>query len=203
MSEINALIIFAKAPVPGKVKTRLQPHLSAEQCASLHESFITDTLSIAREIEGADIFLACHPGVEHPFFLKVARDFGIRLTAQRGNDLGERMDNAIKWGLEMRYGKVIVIGSDSPDLPPDYIRDGFEMLDSSEMVLGPSRDGGYYLIGGRKQLPVFYDVPWSSSRVFGTTLEIARKKGITFSILREWYDIDTCEDLERFRASKS
>lgn len=200
MAKKSALIIFAKAPVPGYVKTRLESHLSKEECASLHESFITDTVRLSMEVAGADIFLACHPA-GHPFFQNISADYGVRLTVQKGNDLGERMDSAINYFLGLGYKKVIIIGSDSPDLPPEYVKVGFERLDSSDMVVGPSMDGGYYLIGGRKGLPVFSGIPWSSRSVFEMTLERAVKNGITFSVLKEWYDIDTWEDLQRFRNS--
>ena len=202
MEKINALVVFAKAPIPGQVKTRLKPHLSDEECAGLHKSFIVDTMTLAGKVDVADIFLACHPGVDHPFFKKISTDYGIRLTVQRGDDLGERMDNSIRDLLKMGYKKVVIIGTDSPDLPPDYVMEGLEQLNSFDMVVGPSIDGGYYLIGGRKELPVFQGIPWSSSKVFKMTLKTAVKNGTTFSVLKEWYDIDTWEDLQRFRASR-
>ncbi|MBI4746761.1 MAG: TIGR04282 family arsenosugar biosynthesis glycosyltransferase [Deltaproteobacteria bacterium] len=203
MSNRHALIIFAKAPVAGQVKTRLQTHLSAEECAELHASFIMDAIRIAYRIEGADIFISCHPGVENPFFHRVSSDFGIRLMPQNGNDLGERMSNAMKDTLSAGYKKVIIIGSDSPDLPPEYIQEGFRRLDSSDMVIGPSTDGGYYLIGGIKELPVFDGIPWSGNKVFEMTLKKAGGHCIIFSVLNEWHDIDTWEDLQRFRISDS
>ncbi len=201
MSNAHALIIFAKAPIPGQVKTRLQTHLSAEECAEMHASFIIDTIRIACRVEGADIFISCHPGVESPFFQKVAHDPEVRLIPQNGNDLGERMSNAIRDTLSAGYKKVIIIGSDSPDLPPEYIQEGFRRLDSSDMVIGPSTDGGYYLIGGRRELPVFDGIPWSSNKVFEMTLKKVRGHGLIFFVLNEWYDIDTWEDLQRFRIS--
>lgn len=201
MGKSSALIIFAKAPVPGQVKTRLQTRLSADECASLHSSFIIDTIKLARDAGAADIFLACHPDVEDPFFKKISSDFGVALIPQNGNDLGDRMENAIDKGLKMGYEKVIIIGSDSPDLPPEYIRKGFKMLDLSDMVIGPSADGGYYLIGGRIKLDVFEGIPWSTSSVFEMTLKKAEKQGRRYSVLNEWYDIDTWEDLQRFRGS--
>lgn len=199
MKKTEALIIFAKAPIPGQVKTRLQAHLSPEECRDLYASFIIETVKQAKKIIKADIFLFCHPDIEDLFFQKVSAGFGIRLIAQNGNDLGERMDNAIKDGLKMGYNKVVVIGSDSPDLPYEYVEDGFERLGSFDMVVGPCRDGGYYLIGGRRELPVFNSIPWSSDKVFEMTLEKARKHGITFSVLKEWYDIDSWEDLQQLR----
>lgn len=199
MGNIQALIIFAKAPVPGEVKTRLQTHLSPEECAALHESFIIDTVRIAKKINEADIFLYCSPGVEHPFFQKVSHDFNVRLVTQVGKDLGERMDTAINNGLKAGYKKVVIIGSDSPDLPYEYIEDGFGKLGSFDMVVGPCRDGGYYLIGGRRELPVFNDILWGSNRVFEMTMKKAVESGITFSILQEWHDIDTWEDLQMLR----
>lgn len=202
MPNCCAIIIFAKAPVPGQVKTRLQPHLSAEECADLHSSFIYDTIDITRGVEGATVILACHPGIEHPFFQKISEAYGIQLVKQSGADLGDRMDNAIKDVLTAGYEKVIILGSDSPDLPAGYVREGLKALDTKDMVIGPSSDGGYYLIGGRRMLPVFDNIPWSSSAVFELTLEMALKHGIGFFVLPEWYDIDTWEDLQRFRDQK-
>ena len=198
MDKKDALIIFAKAPVPGLVKTRLQTHLSAEECADLHASFIIGTIRIAKTVEGPDIYLFCHPDIDNPFFQKVSSDFGIKLMPQNGKDLGERMDNAIRDTLSAGHKKVLIIGSDSPDLPPEYIDEGFKRLDSSDMVIGPSVDGGYYLLGGKRGLPVFYGIPWSSNKVFEMTLNKAREHSLTFSILDEWYDIDTWEDLQKY-----
>ena len=113
------------------------------------------------------------------------------------------MANAIRDTLSIGYQKVVIIGSDSPDLPPEYIQEGFRRLDSSDMVIGPSTDGGYYLIGGRKELPLFDGIPWSSNKVFEMTLKKARGYGLTLSVLNQWYDIDTWEDLLRFRISDS
>lgn len=199
MKESRALIIFAKAPVPEEVKTRLQTHLSPEECAALHASFVIDTVRLAKNINATDIFLSCSPGIKHPFFQKVSQNFDVRLAVQVGKDLGERMNNAINNGLKAGYEKVVIIGSDSPDLPYEYIEDGFGRLGSRDMVVGPCRDGGYYLIGGRRELPVFNGIPWGGNRVFEMTLEKAGKSGITFSVLKEWHDIDRWEDLQLLR----
>lgn len=201
MGKTDAIIIFAKAPVAGQVKTRLQPHLSADECATLYASFIIDTVRLAMKIKSATIMVACHPSIEYPFFQNISDDFGISLIAQHGKDIGMRMGNCINYFLGIGYRKTLIIGSDSPDLPPEYIQDGFECLDSSDMVVGPASDGGYYLIGGRRVLPVFDGIPWSSSRVFETTIKIAEKQGITYSILDEWYDVDTLDDLQRLQTS--
>ena len=197
------IIIFAKAPVPGQVKTRLQSHLSAEECADLHSSFILHVIDIARSVEGATIFLACHPGTDHPFFHKISDLFGIKLIRQSGANLGEKMSNAIEYAIEEGFKKVLIVGSDSPDLPAEYIREGIKALDTKDMVIGPSVDGGYYLIGGKVILPVFDDIPWSSSDVFKITLERAMKFGISYSVLPEWYDIDTWDDLQKFFNQKT
>lgn len=199
MKNTSALIIFTKAPVPGEVKTRLQTHLSPEECATLHKSFVIDTVRSAKKINGADIFLCCFPDIEHPFFQKISHDFDVRLAIQDGKDLGERMNNAINNGLKAGYKKVVIIGSDSPDLPYGYIEDGFGRLDSFDMVVGPCRDGGYYLIGGRRELPLFNGIPWGTNQVFEITLKKAEGSDITFSVLQEWHDIDTWEDLRLLR----
>lgn len=198
MSTPCAIIIFAKAPVPGQVKTRLESHLSQEECSKLHSSFILHVIDIARSVESATILLACHPETDHPFFQRITNTYGIQLIRQIGSDLGERITNSIKYALEAGFEKVIVLGSDSPDLPAQYIREGIKALDVKDMVIGPSVDGGYYLIGGKMMLPVFEGIPWSSSDVFKATLEKALRTGVTFSVLPEWYDIDTWDDLQSF-----
>lgn len=203
MKKGTALIIFAKAPIPGRVKTRLQPYLSPNGCAKLQASFILDTVMLAQEVKGAEILLACHPGIEDPFLKEVSDYFGIRPFRQVGKTLGERISNAVKYVLKIGYGKAVIIGSDSPDLPAGYISKAFVQLDLKDMVLGPSRDGGYYLIGMKEELPIFDNIPWSTDKVFEMTVKKAEERGITFSILQEWYDIDTWKDLQRFRASKS
>lgn len=187
--------MFAKAPIPGEVKTRLLPYFTKEDAARLHEAFIYDTFKSVSRI-GAKKFLFCHPSIEHSIFRKISNDTGIRLMEQRGKDLGERMKNATDMLFEEGFKRVIILGADSPSLPVKYIEDGFKRLTDYSIVIGPSIDGGYYLIGAKSSVPrIFDDVPWGTGRVFRTTLEKGIRLGLDLYILPFWYDIDTIEDL--------
>lgn len=191
----DALLIFAKAPVPGEVKTRLLPDLSKEEAARLYEAFIYDILKSTSLIE-VERFLFCHPTTDHPFFQRTYDELGIRLLAQQGQDLGERMKNAMGLLLKDGFDRVVIIGSDSPTLPVEYIVDGFKGLMTHSSVIGPSIDGGYYLVGGRNKVPpIFEGISWGTDRVFRETLERGMLLGLDLYLLPFWYDIDTFRDL--------
>lgn len=192
---MDALLIFVKAPVPGEVKTRLLPDLTKEEAARLYEAFIYDILKSTSQID-VKRFLFCHPTKVHPFFQKIVKDMGLELLEQKGGDLGERMKNAMSQTLEDGFKRVIIIGTDSPTLPIGYIEEGLKGLTSHTVVIGPSIDGGYYLIGTRDSVPsIFDDMPWGTERVFRMTLERGVRLGLDLYLLPFWYDIDTTEDL--------
>ncbi len=191
----KALILFAKAPEPGRVKTRLSPFLSANDAAGLQKAFILDLLQNT-QIDSLQRFIACAPATDHPFFQHCKIKHSIQLILQEGKDLGERMRNAFEWAFSNNFHKVIIIGSDVPTLPPDFIRKGFDRLSNTDIVLGPSLDGGYYLIGARKHIPaLFTDLPWGTETVLGRTLEILNSSKCSSHLLPFWYDIDRPEDL--------
>lgn len=191
----DALLIFAKAPVPGEVKTRLLPDLSKEEAARLYEAFICDILKSTSLID-AERFLFCHPSKGHSFFCRIAEDKRIQLMEQQGQDLGERMRNAMGLLLKDGFDRVVIIGSDSPTLPVEYIMKGFKGLMSHSAVIGPSIDGGYYLVGGRNQVPLIFEgISWGTDRVFRETLERGMLLGLDLCLLPFWYDVDTIEDL--------
>jgi len=199
----SALIVFAKAPVPGKVKTRLLCRLTPEEAAGLYKRFVRATLDIASECIGAcaslniRLFLACSPSVTHPFFREISEQYNIRLVEQRGRDLGERMMNALSDALAEGYRRVVIIGSDSPTLPADFIARGFVCLRDVDVVIGPAEDGGYYLIGAAGRVPPIFDgMRWSSSHVLDETIDRLRRNDISYDLLPVWYDIDTPEDIE-------
>lgn len=192
---MDALLIFAKAPVPGEVKTRLLPDLTKDEAARLYEAFIRDMLKSTSRID-ADRFIFCYPSIEDLFFQKIAKDNDIRLMEQKGGDLGERMRNAMSLIFKEGYKNVIIIGTDSPSLPMLYIEEGFKGLTNYPVVIGPSNDGGYYLVGARDSAPPIFDgIPWGTKRVFRMTLEKGVRQRIDLYILPFWYDIDTVEDL--------
>ncbi len=196
MKPSNALTIFAKKPAPGVVKTRLSPPLTQEEAAELYACMLRDTVAMAASLPG--LHLSIHyqddPGAAE-YFAGIAP--GVAAYPQRGGDLGERMLNAVARLLGQGFRQVAVIGSDSPDLPGDYILNGYDLLDGgADAVFGPAEDGGYYLLamgGLRKEL--FSGLPWSSGELLHASLERAGASGLRVSLLPGWRDLDTWEDL--------
>lgn len=195
----SKLIIFAKAPVPGKVKTRLQPAVSPNDAAKLQAFFIQQTLELVSSLHGVDVELWCTPDDSHPVFQQCARDFSITLKQQQGKDLGERMASALQETLT-NYQQVIVIGTDCPELTIDYLNEAFSQLrQGKEAVIGPASDGGYVLLGLRRYSPqLFHDINWGSDRVFSETYEKLKQLGWDWKKLNNLRDIDTPVDLLDF-----
>ncbi len=193
----HALIIFVKEPSPGLVKTRFQPLLTAEVSAEIYRAFLLDTLDKVFPLPDIKLLLACYPSKESPFFYSLSKEYQLSLMDQRGNDLGERMQHAFVDVISYGFKKSVIIGADSPTLPISYIKDTFPMLDQSELVIGPSLDGGYYLIGIRDKVPpVFEGIPWGTVDVLQLTLKKVVSHGISAGLLSFWYDVDTIEDLK-------
>lgn len=197
----KGLILFAKAPQPGRVKTRLVPQLSAEQASGLYQAFVMDLVSATGRLKGITRIMACDPARHHPFFDSIAHRFGMKLIDQQGANLGERMKNAINAAHRLKLGPVVIIGTDSPTLPMEFVRQAFGVLHSRELVLGPSCDGGYYLIGcGKRIPPVFEGIPWGTDRVLAMTLKRITDLKLQCALLPFWYDVDHVEDLRLLTA---
>lgn len=198
------IVIFAKAPVPGQVKTRLLPHLSPEQAASLYRAFLTDWCRALSTVTMARRVIAYTP----PEGLKALRaligEEAIYIS-QTGADLGERLTAAAQWASDQNYRKVLLVGSDSPTLPIQYVKRAFDWLDSRDVVIGPSVDGGYYLIGFSEEgaslaVPlVFEGIRWSTDVVFRQTLEKLQALDARLGLLPPWYDVDTPAELQLLR----
>lgn len=190
----GTIIIFVKAPVPGQVKTRLIPALGEKGASELYRAMAMDTLQVARQVSGVDVKVAYQA---HEVFRDVSWLSGkVDWFAQEGQDLGERLIHATQRTLANRSGPVIVIGSDLPALSPVLLETAFEHLKNKHVVLGPSSDGGYYLIGLTHPLPVlFKGISWSSPKVLRQTQRILSQEGIAAAILPAERDIDTPEDL--------
>jgi rSAM/selenodomain-associated transferase 1 len=196
---LRSLIIFAKKPVPGRVKTRLSPPLSAEAAAVLYSCMLLDTLATAAGLGGVApvLFFQEEPGAAE-YFSGLAPD--MEFFPQEGADLGKRMENAFRNRFERGFREVVIIGTDSPDQPPEHILEAFDLLSDKkiDLVLGPAEDGGYYLMGlksVRKEL--FCGIQWSSGDVLATTVSKAEELGLGVSLLPVWHDIDTAADLDR------
>jgi uncharacterized protein len=194
------LIIFAKEPCPGQVKTRLIPPLSPEAAAQLYHSFLLDILEEMRRIPKVRLTLAFSPPEAQGFFQTLAPP-DVDCFPQEGRDLGERMARACARGFKAGYSPIMLRGSDTPDLPAAVVSEAREVLAAgkAQVVLGPATDGGYYLIGLTKPQPRLFEGPvWSSNTVLEFTLKTARQRGLTVHLLPAWTDIDTSADLVAF-----
>jgi uncharacterized protein len=193
----DSLVIFARAPIPGKVKTRLMPIYSAEEACAIHLALLGDVLEGALRAVGgrAAVTLAWSEPADAAAALGDL-PAGVRVATQSGGDLGERMALAIQSEIRAGRKRVVILGSDAPTLPGDHIAAAFAALRKAEVVIGPSRDGGYYLIGmSRLHLPLFKNLRWGTGEVLGATRARLKKAGTSFVELGPWHDVDTPEDL--------
>jgi rSAM/selenodomain-associated transferase 1 len=192
----NCVLLFAKYPAAGEVKTRLAQEIGTNQAAGLYTCFIEDSVSLLRKLN-VQIRLCFQPAsAEGDFVRWLGRQY--HYMPQAGADLGERMRNAFDHAFEEDFARVVVIGSDSPDLPEDFLRQAFRELAAHDVVLGPTTDGGYYLIGFTKEgfLPKAFDnIAWSSDSVFEQTISILGQHKRKVCLLPLWYDVDTLADL--------
>ena len=198
----TAVILMAKAPQPGTVKTRLCPPLSPAEAAELSRCFLLDALERLRALEGVAPVLAYTPANGRAFFAEVAPDFA--LQPQPEGDLGQRMAGCLEQLVAQGYTDLVLTGSDLPTLPTAYLQQAVDLLSNSrlDVVLGPSEDGGYYLIGMHHVYrELFRDMPWSTDQVFAKTLQRARDKGLQVACVPPWFDVDTAADLNRLHAA--
>jgi rSAM/selenodomain-associated transferase 1 len=199
----NALVvIMAKEPVPGKVKTRLSPEISPVDAAGLYRCFLLDRIRAIGAMTGVDRGIAYTPEEARGTFRGLTLD-GFKLFPQRGEGLGERLNNIFLDQLARAYDAVSIVDSDSPDLPNALIRESLQLLltRQAEVVFGPCHDGGYYLVGLRKPHPeLFRDIPWSTRDVLSVSLEKSRRLGLSVKLLPFWNDLDTFDDLLEFFA---
>ncbi|MBI5055680.1 MAG: TIGR04282 family arsenosugar biosynthesis glycosyltransferase [Nitrospirae bacterium] len=193
----KALITFVKAPVPGTVKTRLQADLGAEKTVEVYKTFVAEIVSQCARLKGIDRILGCAPSVDHDFFIELTKKHNMKSFSQCGADLGERIVNAFKDHFKKGFSEIVLIGSDSPTIPMNYIRKAFTSLGKNDFVLGPCCDGGLYLIGAKKKIvpEIFNNIQWDSSKVLNQTLDNIGPLDIKLSLLPFWYDVDTIAEL--------
>lgn len=189
------LVVFAKEPKKGKVKTRLKGTYTEEECVGLYKAFLEDVLDIAGRVQ-ADEKILTYQAEGEPVYLKEIAT-GFKMVEQTGSDLGEKMHNVFNL---IGSNKTVIIGSDSPTLPASFIEEAFRGLDDNDIVLGPSEDGGYYLIALKEPCEeLFNGIEWSSSRVFDQTIQKAKVLKKKIVLLSKWYDIDAPEDLAKLK----
>lgn len=193
---MTRLVIFAKAPQAGTVKTRLIPALGADGAATLARAMLAHTLQQALAAGLDAVELCMSPRPDDPAWRGVALPAGVDYTAQGVGNLGERMDRAMQRALNLHQGQVLLIGTDCPALGSEHLREAARQLAQHDAVLLPVADGGYVLVGLRAPCPdVFANMPWSTSRVAAETLHRLGALG-----LRVWQgpmlrDIDEAADL--------
>jgi uncharacterized protein len=196
----NALAVMAKAPVAGQVKTRLVPPLTEERAAEFYRALLLDQLENLSGIAFADLYLAYTPS-EAAAWARSVIPPGFHSFPQRGNDLGERMNAIFTELWDRGHRNVVLIGSDLPALPLSYLKTAFDLLATQRAVLGPSRDGGYYLVGLNRPTPeIFQNMTWSHNQVLGQTLARLNDHKIKVELLPEWFDVDTAADLKSLGA---
>jgi rSAM/selenodomain-associated transferase 1 len=196
----SALVIVAKEPVPGSTKTRLCPPFAPEEAAEFYRCLMLDTLALAGRLEEVEHTVAFTPADARRYFRElVPSDF--RLIAQLGEDLGERLANALGQHFDQGFQRVVIMNSDGPTVPLSHLQEAFRGLDHSDVTLGPGHDGGYYLIGMKRLWPeLFQEIAWSTERVVEQTLVACHSLNLTVHELAEWYDVDVEADLTRLHA---
>jgi len=187
---VARVIVFARSPRPGHTKTRLIPALGPEGAARLYGGFLEDTLAKVRSLADVAVEVWVAADADRAFFDDA------RLQVE--GDLGQRMSHALADALQ-RGERALVIGTDAPTVPVAYLRAAIDTLARSEVVLGPSADGGYYLIGARAKAPELRGVRWSSRHTLSDTLG-AIGDAVEVALLQPWYDIDTPGDLRILRS---
>ena len=184
--------VFLKAPEQGKVKTRLIPALGVKRATMIHERLVEHVMGIVHSMDAPEeCWIA--GDMKHPFVKSIEADFTVH--QQRGDDLGERMYSAIAQGLK-RASRVVLIGSDAYSVTPDYIDEAFVRLNQADVVLGPSRDGGYILIGAKRIAEgMFKDIEWGIDSVLGAQCDQLTRCGLQYALLEPGWDVDTVEDI--------
>jgi uncharacterized protein len=195
----SLIVIVAKAPQVGKVKTRLCPPLSPIQAAALYTGFLLDTVELALKVPGVKVKAVC-PTTQAAQQLRGILPEAVSYIVQHKPGLTAALTEGFEAGLAAGYSKVLCISSDNPTLPVQYLKEALQALETNELALGPTEDGGYYLIGAKKVYPfLLNDMTWSTPTVLSETLNRAIQNGLQVQVLPGWYDLDTIVELERFR----
>ncbi len=194
----RAIVIMAKVPKAGKVKTRLQPFFTPQQSAEFADCLLQDAINKATALKNK-LIIAYSPADERSFFDNFTNHNFI-LVAQIGENLGEKMFNAFQFAYSQGLDSIVMIGTDSPTFPSNFIEKAFEILQAKDAVLGKTYDGGFYLIGLRKiNKGLFENVEWSSKKTFEQTKKNLEALGFSLGELPIWYDIDEPKDLDKLR----
>ncbi len=191
-------LLFARRPEAGKVKRRLAEEIGAKEAAELYSAFLGDILAAVRQT-GRPFAIGCTPAAAVDYFRSLAPD-AAEVFAQEGGDLGERMSAALEKFFRLGWGPIVLVGSDIPLLSPEILCRAGDELMKVPAVLGPARDGGYYLIGlDRVRKELFAGPGWGGGTVLEETRRILEQGGVDYRLLPPLTDIDTAADLERLK----
>lgn len=191
----RAVILFTRIPIAGKTKTRLQPFLDGKSCCSLHRAFIKDIYNVIKKID-ADIYIYCTAENHTKNSAGLFYD-NPALFMQKGENLGQRMYNAISEVLDFGYQACVLIGTDVPLIGPENIENAFEILKTKDVVISPVEDGGYYLIGMKSACEDVFSIVYGNSAVTVNTVKAVENSGRTYGLGMPTFDIDYKEDLLR------
>lgn len=199
MANDFAVIVFAKAPIPGEAKTRLIPALGAEHAALLHAALAERAIDTATRSQAAWVELCATPSVEHAFFANCEDDFDVELAEQGEGDLGQRMLRALNRTLA-DDADAVLIGADCPALTSKILNAAAAALATHDVVLVPAEDGGYTLIGARRTDPkMFDDIAWGTGTVLAQQRQQLAACGLSLHEMETLWDVDRPEDLARVK----
>jgi rSAM/selenodomain-associated transferase 1 len=186
---VKLIILFAKSPLPGRVKTRLIPTLSPELAADLHSAFVRDMINRFHDLRGTHFEL--HTDIESDAW----QDLIVARKVQITGDLGLKMVHALEVGLASDHDRVVIVGSDAPTVP---VKDVMSLLESTaDVALGPASDGGFYAIAASKTHRSMFDgVTWSRADTMARSVHAIERSGLTVELGAEWFDVDEPGDLE-------
>ena len=194
----QCLGLFAKYWEPGKVKTRLARSIGDVKAARIYETFVAATIARLSAVESHHVIAYAPDDQATRGAFETADIDGWSLAAQSQGNLGDRMADFFEKQFCAGAERVVLVGTDSPNLPLVEVQEAFEHLKTSDVVLGPTDDGGYYLIGAaNKTPPIFSEIPWSTPQVLPATIERLRQLGISYTQLDPWYDVDEIYDLHK------
>lgn len=188
----NALIIFIKNPVKGKVKTRLAATIGDDMALAIYQKLIKHTLDIVKDV-AADKFIFFSNTIDETIGHK---NTPVHKAIQFGNDLGEKMKNAFERLFKSEYKCIIIIGTDCPGITSNILLEAFSKLNNNDVVIGPAMDGGYYLIGMKEMYgKLFEDISWSTSTVLHSTIKRCKINNWAYALLTALSDVDEEKDL--------
>lgn len=197
---MTTLGMFVKLPVVGRVKTRLAESLGPDRATAVYAAFVRDLVGRSRRLANRRVMcFTPATGDAREFFARLSGD-DYELWPQPETDLGRRMASFFCDHLREPDDRVVLIGSDSPTLPREFVERAFVMLGEADIVLGPATDGGFYLVGMRGRCwPIFDGIAWSTPIVLADTIDRVRQAGATLALLPPWYDVDTEADFHLLR----